>query len=149
MMRDHAWIEGHIPHQGGMCLLDGVVAWDADHIECKASGHRRADHPLRSRGRLGICTGIEYAAQAMAVHGALLAEHETRPGAGFLTSVRDLQWQRRRLDDLAIDLTVRATRESGNALSMLYSFSLHAGTEQLMSGRATVFVNAAAAPNLI
>ena len=34
------------------------------------------DHPLRAHGRLGVACGVELAAQAMAVHGAL---SPTRP----------------------------------------------------------------------
>ena len=67
-MLDHAWIAAHIPHQGRMCLLDRVLSWDEQQVCCVAQGHQAADHPLRAEGRLGIAVGIEYAAQAMAVH---------------------------------------------------------------------------------
>jgi predicted hotdog family 3-hydroxylacyl-ACP dehydratase len=56
-----------------MCLLDRVVHWDSQRIHCRASSHRSADNPLRSRDQLSAACGIEYAAQAMAVHGALQA----------------------------------------------------------------------------
>jgi predicted hotdog family 3-hydroxylacyl-ACP dehydratase len=72
MHLDRTWIEGNIPHHGRMCLLDEVIEWDALRIRCRSGTHRLADHPLRSRGRLGVACGIEYAAQAMAVHGALI-----------------------------------------------------------------------------
>ena len=82
---NRAWIEAHIPHQGRMCLLDEVIAWDAHTIRCRSGGHRAADNPLRAQGRLGIACGIEYAAQAMAVHGALAAGgSDVAPDAGFL-----------------------------------------------------------------
>src|ERR1700679_4346194 len=71
MHMNRAWIETRIPHQGRMCLLDQVLAWDAHHIRCRTSTHRALDNPLRSHDRLGIASGIEYAAQAMALHGAL------------------------------------------------------------------------------
>ena len=73
MPLDHAWLLAHLPHQGSMCLLDAATAWDAQHIRCTASSHRHADNPLRAHDRLGTACGIEYAAQAMAAHGALLA----------------------------------------------------------------------------
>ncbi|SCC92600.1 putative 3-hydroxylacyl-(Acyl carrier protein) dehydratase-like protein [Thiomonas sp. X19] len=79
---DHAWIAAHIPHQGSMCLLDAVLRWDAQHIVCSATSHRDASNPLRQFDRLGAACGIEYAAQAMAVHGALVAEHDRMPGPG-------------------------------------------------------------------
>jgi predicted hotdog family 3-hydroxylacyl-ACP dehydratase len=71
MRLDRSWIEQNIPHHGRMCLLDEVLEWDAQHIRCRSGTHRQPDHPLRSQGRLGAACGIEYAAQAMAVHGAL------------------------------------------------------------------------------
>lgn len=142
MNPDHAWIAAHIPHQGSMCLLDAVQHWSPTEIVCQAHSHRRVDNPLRHAGRLGICAGIEYAAQAMAVHGALLAAEDAAPCVGFLTSVRDVRWLRGRLDDVASDLTVRAERLSGNAVSLLYQFSVQAADAVLLSGRASVLLQA-------
>ena len=42
---DRDWIARHIPHQGSMCLLDGVEEWDAQHILCRATSHRAPDNP--------------------------------------------------------------------------------------------------------
>ena len=50
-----------------------VLSWDATRIRCRSATHRSPDNPLRLHGRLGAACGIEYAAQAMAVHGALVA----------------------------------------------------------------------------
>jgi predicted hotdog family 3-hydroxylacyl-ACP dehydratase len=72
-----------------MCLLDEVIGWDAERITCTSSSHRSVDNPLRARGRLGIACGIEYAAQAMAVHAALIAALEAGRGvAGSLVAER-------------------------------------------------------------
>ena len=60
-----------IPHTGAMCLLDGVLQWDTSTIQCVSRSHRDAHNPLRIDGRLPTLCGIEYAAQAMAVHGGL------------------------------------------------------------------------------
>src|SRR6059058_3338196 len=73
MPLDRQWIEQHIAHKGRMCLLDEVLSWDAARIRCRSATHRSADNPLRLHGRLGGACGIEYAAQAMAVHGALIS----------------------------------------------------------------------------
>ena len=83
MQLNRAWIEAHIPHQGRMCLLDEVLRWGPDRISCLSCGHRAADHPLRAHDRLGAACGIELAAQAMAVHGALSA---AALGLGKLTA---------------------------------------------------------------
>jgi len=86
---DKQWIAAHIPHQGNMCLLDHVSNWDAQSITCMAVSHQDTNNPLRSHGQLNTACGIEYAAQAMAVHGAALAPaDQERPKAGFLVSIR-------------------------------------------------------------
>jgi len=140
---DHAWIARHIPHQGSMCLLDRVEAWDQQRIQCRASSHRAADNPLRADGRLGAACGIEYAAQAMAVHGALLAPPDcTSPRVGYLVSVRGTQLHVARLDDIAADLQVEATCITRSENNILYQFSVSAAGRPLLEGRATVVLNA-------
>jgi predicted hotdog family 3-hydroxylacyl-ACP dehydratase len=142
LLPDHAWIAARIPHTGSMCLLERVLGWDAEHIHCLATSHTAASHPLAVHGALGMANGIEYAAQAMAVHGALLAGSETAPAAGFLTSVRDVQWNEARLDTLGPELQVYAQRLSGDGLNILYGFRLEAGGHTVLSGRASVMLDA-------
>jgi predicted hotdog family 3-hydroxylacyl-ACP dehydratase len=143
---DRAWIEAHIPHQGRMCLLDEVLSWDSRHIRCRSASHRRVDHPLRAHGHLGIACGIEYVAQAMAVHGAIGAEHSGSTAAkaevGFLAGLRDVRMHAARLDDIESDLMCEVLRVAGDASSAIYTFSLDAGQRPLLSGRATVVLNA-------
>jgi predicted hotdog family 3-hydroxylacyl-ACP dehydratase len=125
-----------------MCLLDRVDRWDAQHIQCSASSHRAPDNPLRAHGRLGAACGIEYAAQAMAAHGALLAAADSAPRAGYLASVRAVELRVLRLDDIAADLRVEAVRESGDDNTVLYGFSVYAGQDVLLGGRAIVVLDA-------
>jgi predicted hotdog family 3-hydroxylacyl-ACP dehydratase len=140
---DHAWIARHIPHQGSMCLLDCVEAWDRERIRCRASSHRAADNPLRAYGRLGAACGIEYAAQAMAVHGALLAPPDSSSArVGYLVSVRGAQLRVPRLDDIAADLLVEATCITRSEGNILYQFSVSAAGRLLLDGRAAVVLNA-------
>jgi predicted hotdog family 3-hydroxylacyl-ACP dehydratase len=139
---DHAWLLAHLPHQGSMCLLDAVTDWDAQHIRCTASSHRAPDNPLRAHDRLGAACGIEYAAQAMAAHGALLAAADSAPRAGYLASVRGVDLHVARLDDVAADLNVEAERLSGDDNVILYGFRVSAAGHLLLSGRATVMLDA-------
>ena len=141
MPLDRAWLLAHIPHQGSMCLLERVEAWDDQHIRCTAGSHRLSDNPLRDQGRLGVACGIEYAAQAMAAHGALLLAADQAPRAGYLTSVRSVMLAVDRLDDIASDLLVEAQRLSGDDNNILYGFSVSAGGRELLSGRATVVLD--------
>ncbi len=142
MPLDHAWLLAHLPHQGSMCLLDAVTAWDAQRIHCTASSHRDADNPLRAHDRLGAACGIEYAAQAMAAHGGLLAAAGSAPRAGYLASVRGVDFHVTRLDDIAADLSIEAERLSGDDNTILYGFSVTAGDRLLLSGRAAVVLDA-------
>ena len=150
---EHDEIARRIPHQGSMCLLERVTAWDNNQIACEASSHRIAGNPLRAHGRLGAACGIEYAAQAMAVHGALIAEtaagtreNHTATGDaapfGYLVSVRGVTLHVERLDDIKPALTIHAERMSGDAGSILYGFTVHAGPALLLSGRAVVMLDA-------
>jgi predicted hotdog family 3-hydroxylacyl-ACP dehydratase len=146
----HGEIEQRIPHQGTMCLLDEVLAWDGDAITCRATGHGAADHPLRAHGRLGAACGVEYAAQAMAVHGALVAENQhavgavrSSPRAGYLASLRSVELHVERLDTVPGPLTVHAQRITGDGNTVLYSFAVSDGPRALVSGRAVVVLDAA------
>jgi predicted hotdog family 3-hydroxylacyl-ACP dehydratase len=145
---DQAWIAAHIPHQGDMCLLQRVEEWSAQHVRCSASSHREPDNPLRAHGRLAAACGIEYAAQAMAVHGALLAPQQVRPRSGFLASVRAATLHVGRLDDIASDLMVQATLYSSDGNNVLYDFSINAEGRTLIEGRAAVIINAQAIGSL-
>lgn len=150
----HDEIARRIPHQGNMCLLDAVTSWDDSHIQCQASSHHAPDHPLRAYGRLGAACGVEHAAQAMAVHGALVAESladgnaNTTPRAGYLTSMRSVTLHVDRLDTVAGPLTVSAERITGDDNTVLYNFKVQAGAQTLLSGRAVVVLDAAALAQL-
>lgn len=136
---DHAAIAARIPHAGRMCLLHEVIRWDANSINCRARSHRDPANPLRSGEQLAAVHGVEYAAQAMALHGALLGGAEapaSRPG--YIGAVRALELHARRLDDITEDLTIHAERLVGDASHVLYSFSIRAGERLLVAGRISV-----------
>jgi predicted hotdog family 3-hydroxylacyl-ACP dehydratase len=128
-----------IPHAGGMCLLDAVLAWDAGTIHASSEGHRRPDHPLRGPQGLHAVHLAEYGAQAMAVHGALLARargvETVRPG--MLVSLRELRLS---VEQVPADgrLDVHAQCLYADDAGAQYAFRVeHAGRE-LASGRAAV-----------
>ena len=149
---DRAGIAALIPHSGAMCLLARLDEWDANGIVCVANNHRDVDHPLRTRRGLLSPTAIEYAAQAMALHGALVGQASGAAATpGFLASARGVQLHVLRLDDLPAashdvapdELRIEATRQAGDAKQILYSFRVsHAGRE-LAQGRAAVVLNTA------
>jgi predicted hotdog family 3-hydroxylacyl-ACP dehydratase len=144
---DHAGIAALIPHSGSMCLLDRLAQWDAQQIVCIATNHRDTDHPLRTRSGLLSPCAIEYAAQAMALHGALIGQEAgTAASPGFLASARGVQLHVLRFDDLPLtdtpdELRIEATRQSGDARQILYAFQVSHTGRVLAQGRAAVVLN--------
>lgn len=130
-----------IPHKGAMCLLDEVVEWDASHLHARSGTHREADNPLRADGMLHAVNLCEYAAQAMAVHGGLLAgaaDAVARPG--HLVALRDVRLTVERIDDLPGRLQVHVECLLTLPDSLQYAFRVeHRGT-LLASGRAAVML---------
>ena len=141
---DHDGIARRVPHAGRMCLLHTLDAWSDDHIACTAVNHTAADHPLRTASGLSSACAIEYAAQAMALHGALCAERDdpdAQPTPGFLASVRAVTLHVPRLDTLPSPLLVQAHRQASQGTSVLYGFSVRAGDAVVAEGRAAVVLN--------
>ncbi len=143
---DHAGIAARVPHGGNMCLLDRLLSWDAERITCSANSHRDPANPLRTASGLLAPVAIEYASQAMALHGTLSAaasQPDAPPQPGFLAAVRGVQLRVPRLDTVEGDLQIAAQRLMGDAKQALYAFTLHSATGALLvEGRATVILNA-------
>ena len=141
---DRAGIAARVPHAGRMCLLDALLAWSDTRVRCRASGHRDADHPLRTAAGLPAAAAIEYAAQAMALHGALSSEAsgtDAPPTPGMLVALRRVRLLVPRLDTVAGALTVDAERLAGDAGQALYAFALRDADDRLLvDGRATVLL---------
>ena len=130
-----------IPHHGTMCLLDGVEQWDDTSILCTTASHRELTNPLRRDGRLEAICGLEYAAQAMAVHVGLLEQgKERRLTVGYLGAVKNLMLRVTRLDDVTGDLTAQATRLVGEVNCFIYAFRVSVGRETVLDGRASIFL---------
>jgi predicted hotdog family 3-hydroxylacyl-ACP dehydratase len=140
MLLDKAALSRLIPHTGDMCLLDGVLYYDSTCIRCVSRTHLQASNPMFRRGRLPALCGVEYAAQAMAVHGGLNRIASVKPRAGYLASLRDVYCRVERLDDLSGDLLVYAEQLMENDTNVMYEFKLWSDTQELLSGRATVML---------
>jgi predicted hotdog family 3-hydroxylacyl-ACP dehydratase len=141
MALNRRWIAAHIPHQGDMCLLDEVLDWNPSEIRCRTGSHRLATNPLRTGAQLHALCGIEYAAQAVAIHGALTASEIGHiPSLGYLASVRNVDLRISRLDDVASDLLVSAIRLGGGSTALMYEFSVSSEERVLVTGRGTIFL---------
>jgi len=143
---DRAAIAARIPHSGPMCLLDALLSWTADEIVCRSGDPADPAHPLRLGDALPAACALEYASQAMALHGALCAPAAGGPTPGFLASARGVRLHVCRLDDAPGALRVHARRLAGDAGQAMYAFELRdAGDRALASGRATVMFGSALA----
>jgi predicted hotdog family 3-hydroxylacyl-ACP dehydratase len=124
-----------IPHAGNMCLLDRIVARSDAGIECAARSHTSPDHPLRSGGQLSALHLVEYAAQAMAAHGALRAGGLQR---GMLAALREVRLHVDRIDSIDAELRVHATRRIVQPSGSLYDFRVEANGRLLCEGRIAI-----------
>lgn len=132
-----------IPHRGAMSLLDIVVAWDDESIHLTTQSHRSMENPLRSDGVLRAVHLCEYGAQAMAVHGGLLAQRAgSIASPGLLVSLRAVQLHVERIDDLPGVLDVHAQRLLAAETGWQYQFRVESRGRPLAQGRAAV-INAA------
>ncbi len=131
-----------VPQTGAMCLLDEILSYDERSVVCRTASHTFPDNPLRCDGRLPAIAGIEYGAQAMAVHGALQSA-QTAQG-GLLAGARAVRCSARYLDQESGPLTVRAERLVAEGGRLLYAFAIEGAGAELVSGRiAVVLANGA------
>lgn len=136
-------IEGLVPHAGAMCLWDEVIAWGAHRITLRAHNHRDPAHPLRSGDRLRAVHLCEYGAQAMAVHGGLLARATGGAAApGMLVALRNVVLHVARIDDLRGALECEAEALVLSDSGQQYAFRITHASVVLAEGRAAVLLRA-------
>lgn len=128
-----------IPHGFDMCLLDRVEFWNGDKIICLSNSHLLETNPLRRSESLSSVHLLEYAAQAMAVHGGL---HNRDQGLhmteGYLAALRDVKLSLCELDKIQSELHIEANKILSQDGNMIYAFEVSSEGTVLASGRATV-----------
>lgn len=130
-----------IPHAGSMSLLDRVVSWDQQQVTCFTESHRSLENPLRRHGQLSAIHAIEYGAQAVAVHGGLLAYARGEAlSPGYLAALRQIKLHQSRLDEIESALTVIATQLLSDAGNFMYTFRMTADDRPIADGRVMVIV---------
>ena len=100
-------------------------------------------NPLRRAGILPAICGVEFALQAMALHGALSAEG-TPQRAGFVSSLRDIEMKVERLDDIPTSLLILAEAIVAETNGFIYRFAISTNGRDLLSGQAAVILPAMA-----
>ena len=128
-----------LPHSAPMVLVDSIIRWDEQSIHCLSTSHLQPDNPLRDAGVLSIFAGVEYAGQAMAAHARLLLSTtaDAEPRKGFIAVASKLVAHVDALDSIAATLHIEANMLAHNADSSLYSFTLSANGQALLTGQLT------------
>lgn len=129
-----------IPHAGQMCLLDVVVAWDGQSLHAQSERYAAASNPLRAAGALHAVHLAEYGAQAMAVHGALVARSrgDAAVRQGRLVSLREVVLAAEYVDAAGGRLDVHAQQLFADDAGAQYAFRVEQAGRVLASGRAAV-----------
>jgi predicted hotdog family 3-hydroxylacyl-ACP dehydratase len=120
-----------------MCLLEKIESWNENEIACTATSHLNPDNPLKLKGRLHIIHGVEYAAQAMAVHGKLL-NPRISSSPGLLASTKNLRFNAHRLDNIKVPLRIHARSLAKTIHGLVYSFTVSDENKVLISGECTI-----------
>ena len=132
-----------MPHAGAMCLLDEVIDWQHDRIHCRSRLRSLDSHPLAEGGVLPLTALVEYAAQATAAHGTLLARASSN-GAGAakpgrLVGLRDIEFTADREPLTAsTTLDVHAERLMADAGGSIYAFRVVEAGSDLARGRVAI-----------
>ncbi len=122
-MLTHTEIERRVPHAGAMCLLDRVVRWDASRIDCEAESPR-AGHPLELAQGVPVVAAVEYAAQAAALHVALL-DGRLEPGGGMLAKLSGVVLSEGWLAASSGGLKIQADLLARSDAGCTYNFAVH------------------------
>lgn len=129
-----------LPHAGNMVMPESVQHFDRQRIVCTTARHRSVDNPLRRAGRLPALCGVEFAAQAMALHGALRQSPPAALRHGRVVSVRDIVVGRPFLDDIEGLLVIECRLDAAAADVFSYAFTIDGGGKTVLQGRATVMM---------
>jgi predicted hotdog family 3-hydroxylacyl-ACP dehydratase len=133
---------GLLPHTGDMRLIEQVTTWNEHKIKCQTRTHLSTTNPLRRNHQLASIHAAEYGAQAMALHGGLLAQKSGQSqSGGYLVSLRGVKLHTQRSDRLDATLVVQATQLLADSGNMLYDFVLKSENSLIAEGRAAVIVD--------
>jgi predicted hotdog family 3-hydroxylacyl-ACP dehydratase len=106
-----------------MCLLDRVARWDETSIVCHAAA-TALGHPFARANGVPVVASVEYAAQAAALHGALLDDNR-EPRGGMLATLSEVELTVGCFDQGSSALTVQAELIVRGVSGCTYSFTVH------------------------
>ncbi len=130
-------IEQYLPHSDTMCLLDEVSRTTEQSLWAQTKSHLSTDNPLMINGRIAAVNGIEYAAQAMALHGYLLSGEQKD---GYIASVRNIKILAPFLPLDDVPIVIQVDSLLNDPYGFTYQFLLSSQKKPLISGKITVFL---------
>ena len=134
---NHKEIEQRLPHAGTMSLLHEVIDADKNSLTARAKSHLETNNPLRLNGKIASINGIEYAAQAMAIHGSLLSDISP---AGYIAAVRNIDINVPFFPETDAPLIIAVQRLMSDKNGFSYQFHIDCEQITLISGKITVFL---------
>ena len=134
---NHKEIEQRLPHAGTMSLLNEVIEANSNSLTALAKSHLETNNPLRLNGKIATVNGIEYAAQAMAIHGSLLSDISP---AGYIAAVRNIDINVPFFPETDAPLIIEVQRLMSDKNGFSYQFYINCEQISLISGKITVFL---------
>jgi len=130
-------IERLLPQKGAMCLIDAALEVTADGIVCLANV-RTDGHPLGEVQGVPALHGVEYGAQAAALHRLIHNGEQGKVIGGLLLQVRDLHFFVDHLDRLPQPLRISARCAMASSEIARYIFEIRAGDLLASRGELTL-----------
>ncbi|MGN0922177.1 MAG: hypothetical protein ACI4NJ_10685 [Cellvibrio sp.] len=134
MRLTRAEIAACIPHGEPMCMLDEVVSFDEQKIECISRQLPRFDHPLEAYQQLAPELLIEYAAQAAAVHASLIQEGVGSRRAAYIGAIKEVKLVGT-VENCQIPLTILAQCLLSSEQGAIYTVEVRQNRDIKLSGR--------------
>lgn len=116
-----------IPHAGDMRLWEKVLSFNETDLTCSTQTHLYENNPLKVKGVLSSVNLIEYGAQAIAIHGGLLAhsqtESDTSADMGYIASIKKVTFFEEHLP-ARTEINVFAEQIMADDSAKLYQFKI-------------------------
>lgn len=129
-------ISSLLPHGENLCLLDQIESWDAKTLIASTTSHTKTNNPFYRDGALPAVAMVEYAAQATAVHAALIASGP--PGLRLIGALRNNHLPACPLSEFAQPIVVEVCIQLSSSQGAVYTFCASHLHEQIGSGRMTL-----------
>jgi predicted hotdog family 3-hydroxylacyl-ACP dehydratase len=103
--------------------------------------HKDSNNPLRRHHQLTALHAFEYGAQALAIHGGLLAKTAgDNASPAYLAALRDAQLHVTRLDDIPTPLEITAKQLMGQQGNAIYAIRVSTDNRLLASANVTIII---------